>query len=326
MGKVLFSQVCVRPQGVPHLHPSPSVGVPRSWSQVPFPGRGYSYPVPNGGTPIQSLMGVPHSVPSRATLARSGCCTPARTGWEYPIGNGWVSPSPPSGLDGGIPPHRDWMGVPPWETEQQREYLLCGGRYASCSQAGVLSCYHPHPKNEGRYCFQFVSPHLNGWYPVLPMGGYPHPRSGQGYPIPDQDGGVLSCYHPHPKNEVLKTVPHLRSGQEVCPSLVRMGGGGTQISGQDGGTPSCWWGVPPSQVRMMVPTCQQDGVPPISRMGVPPASAGWCTPISRMGVCPPSRSPVRMGGGTPNWNRIVCTCYAVGAAHLLRSRRRTFLL
>ena len=44
------------------------------------------------------------------------------------------TPSFLSGQDGGNPP-------PPWETEQQSEYLLRGGPYASCIQAGGLSCY-----------------------------------------------------------------------------------------------------------------------------------------------------------------------------------------
>ena len=33
-------------------------------------------------------------------------------------------------------PHQDWMRSPPWETEQQSEYLL----RASCIHAGRLSC------------------------------------------------------------------------------------------------------------------------------------------------------------------------------------------
>ena len=54
--------------------------------------------------------------------------------------------------------------------------------------------YRPHPKDLGRYCFQFVSSHFDGG-----GGGweYPHPADGegpgtpflgQGTPIPGQDG------------------------------------------------------------------------------------------------------------------------------------------
>ena len=51
-------------------------------------------------------------------------------------------------LDGGIPTlirrYLLWTGVtpppPPKKTEKQSEYLLHGGRYASCVHAGGLSC------------------------------------------------------------------------------------------------------------------------------------------------------------------------------------------
>ena len=57
--------------------------------------------------------------------------------------------------------------------------------------------YCPHPKDEGRYCFQFVSSHLDrrGGTPIPGQdgGGYPHLRSRRwGYPIPGQQGGVPS--------------------------------------------------------------------------------------------------------------------------------------
>ena len=41
--------------------------------------------------------------------------------------------------------------------------------------------YRPHPKDGGRYCFQFVSPHLDG-------GGVPGPGRGGGVPGPGQGG------------------------------------------------------------------------------------------------------------------------------------------
>ena len=60
-----------------------------------------------------------------------------------PIGGGGGT-NAMSGLDGGTP--LDWMGVPPvrtgWgyhPTEQQSEYLLRGGRYASCVRVRGLS-------------------------------------------------------------------------------------------------------------------------------------------------------------------------------------------
>ena len=66
--------------------------------------------------------------------------------------------------------------------------------------------YRPHPKDGGRYCFQFVSPHLNGggdsilpdWdIPSFPTGGTPSfltggtpIRTGWGYPLLGLDGGI----------------------------------------------------------------------------------------------------------------------------------------
>ena len=46
----------------------------------------------------------------------------------------WMGVHPPSGLDGSTSP------PPSLETEQHSEYLLCGGRYASCVHAGGLYC------------------------------------------------------------------------------------------------------------------------------------------------------------------------------------------
>ena len=106
--------------------------------------------------------------------------------------------------------------------------------------------YRPHPKDEERYCFQFVCQ-------FTPRGGVPHPRSGwggtpsqvwmggypisglrAGYPIPGLDGGV----------------PHLRSGQGYpIPDLD----GGYPIPGLDGGGlphPRSGWGVPGVHVSL----------------------------------------------------------------------------
>ena len=70
--------------------------------------------------------------------------------------------------------------------------------------------YRPHPKDGGRYCFQFVSSHLDpggGGYPIQPWtGGVPGLRFGG---VPSlRSGGV----------------PSLRSGGG--PGLRPMGGGG----------------------------------------------------------------------------------------------------
>ena len=54
--------------------------------------------------------------------------------------------------------------------------------------------YRPHPKDGGRYCFQFVSSHLDGAgtpsFLIGPgRGGNPYPRSGLGGGV----GGVTPC-------------------------------------------------------------------------------------------------------------------------------------
>ena len=86
----------------------------------------------------------------------------------------------------------------------------------------VCNFYHPHPKDGGWFCFQFVSLHLDrggGTSSQVRRGGgrYHHPRSGWG------------------------------GYQIVPPSQIRTGG--TPIPGQDRGYPQIRWGVPPSQVR-----------------------------------------------------------------------------
>ena len=97
-----------------------------------------------GGTPSFFMRGTPGGTPTSRSGPRSGWGTPwsgldgyprtpIRTGWGYPL----------SGLDGGYPPVGTGWGYPPppKKTEQQSEYLLCGGRYASCVHAGGLSYY-----------------------------------------------------------------------------------------------------------------------------------------------------------------------------------------
>ena len=85
-----------------------------------------------GGYPGQVQMwggGIPARSRRRGTLARSrwGGGTPARSRWR---GNLARSKQ-------GNTPARD--GVPP-RIGHQMEYLIRGGRYASCVQAGGLSC------------------------------------------------------------------------------------------------------------------------------------------------------------------------------------------
>ena len=102
------------------------------------PGR-YTHPVPMGGgcgMLIQPDRRVPHS----SSLM-----------WGYPHpAQWWRLVSHPAQWQGGYPgqasmgyppPHWNWMGVPPSpKTEQQSEYLLRDGQYASCVHAGGLSC------------------------------------------------------------------------------------------------------------------------------------------------------------------------------------------
>ena len=99
-------------------------GVP---CQVQLGGGG----VPDLGTPpaksawgdltwVPPLPGYPPSQVRGGTLVEGGYLT-------------WVPPrqgTPPAGGGGGVP-----------RSGQHREYLLHGGRYASCVHAGGLSCY-----------------------------------------------------------------------------------------------------------------------------------------------------------------------------------------
>ena len=119
-----------------------------------------------------------------------------------------------------------------------------------------------------------------GDIPIWPTGGNPIPGENEGVPSSQvRTGGI-------PPSQVRTGYPLPRSGQGT-PSQVRLRG--TPHPG-----PRSGWGVP--------------GVPPASRIGYPPA-AGWGTP-------PSSRSQVRTGGETPNWNSMACTCYAAGGIPL----------
>ena len=61
---------------------------------------------------------------------------------EHPLRAGWGYPPLPS--QDGVRLILGWgtyhLPPPPLQPRQQREYLLCGGRYASCVHAGGLSC------------------------------------------------------------------------------------------------------------------------------------------------------------------------------------------
>ena len=107
----VFTGVCLSTpgMGVPHLHntltgpmffPGGGGGYPSDWSHVPSQGR----------YPSQVQMGWPGQVQMGDTPARDG--VPARNG---------------------VPP-------PPCQIGQQMEYLIRGGRYASCVRAG-LPCF-----------------------------------------------------------------------------------------------------------------------------------------------------------------------------------------
>ena len=149
---------------------------------------------------------------------------------------------------------------------------LCSGRYASCVHAGGLSCYRPHPKDGGRYCFQFVCQSTSrgvpqsglGGYPIPGLaGGVPHPRSGQrGTPSQVWWGGTPS--------QVCWGVPHPRSGRGVpgVPPQTRSGWGSIQT--WDGVPPSTWDGVHPPDLGRGTPQTW-DVVSPL-----PPGIASTC--------------------------------------------------
>ena len=129
-----------------------------------------------GGTPSQVCPGgVPHP--------RSGRGYPisGQGGWGTP----WTWDGVPPGPGMGYPPDlgrgtpQTWDRVPPWTWDgvhppQHSKHLICGRRYASCVHTGGLSCYRPHPKDDGRLYFQSVhtSQVRGGGYPIPGPGGY----------------------------------------------------------------------------------------------------------------------------------------------------------
>ena len=137
----------VQTELVPQLGPTRGVPQPGLTGGVPQPG-------PMGeGTPARSGWGVSEVGYPLAGMGYLRWGTPGRDGvppvrsgwgclqWGTPW-QGWGTPHP--GEDRGYPrwstPWEGW-GTPP-STGQEMEYLIRHGRYASCIQAGGLSCYH----------------------------------------------------------------------------------------------------------------------------------------------------------------------------------------
>ena len=154
--------------------------------------------------------------------------------------------------------------------------------------------YRPHPKDGGRYCFQFVcqSTSRGGGVPQSGRGGIPHLRSWG--------------------------VPHSRSGWGGTPSQVWLGGDpipglargrGYPIPGLDPLPPGPGQdGVPPDQVWMGYPPRPGMGYLPETWDGVPPLRPGIGYP-PRPGMGYPLPRP------PPNWD-IASTCYAAGGMPL----------
>ena len=133
-----------------------------------------------------------------------------------------------------------------------------------------LRYYCPHPKDGGRYCFQFVCQST-----CQVWGGVPHHRSVRGgTPSKVWLGGY--------------PIPGL-AGEGGTPSQVQAGG--------IWGTPQTWDGVPPGTWDG-IPPRTWDGVPPRPGMGYPHTWDG-VPPRPGMGT------PPRPGTGTPRtWDGV----------------------
>ena len=125
---------------------------------TPFHVRtGKGNPIPRSGwgcTPSQVWTGIPHLRSGRGdTLGYPSIQFPGQDGGGYPRVpsplQDWLGYPPPLGPNGvppsrtgwGIPhPDLDWPPPPHQETEQHSEHLLHGRQYASCVNAGGLSC------------------------------------------------------------------------------------------------------------------------------------------------------------------------------------------
>ena len=115
------------------------VSCPGDVGGTPIPGQDGEYShLADGGGPSSGWQGV--------TLGYTPLS--ARWGTVRPIGTGWGYPSPHQHWMGVSPTKQHRMGVhtppplppPSQETEQQSEHLVRSGWYASCVQAGGLSC------------------------------------------------------------------------------------------------------------------------------------------------------------------------------------------
>ena len=159
--------------GVPHPRSELGGGtLSQVWMRVPHPGSGQEVPHPKsrgggipsqvwtqGGTPSKIRMGVPPSVETGW-----GCTPhPGLDGDTPSVETGWGYPPTPSKSGWGTPPPRQ-------ETDQHREHLLRGGRYASCVHAGGLSCqiycnrYFSRDRDYNErvvWCYDIFTLHMN---------------------------------------------------------------------------------------------------------------------------------------------------------------------
>ena len=106
----------------------------RALAGVPWPGPA------GGGTPIPGWRGIPPSSlgQGQGTPSSLGAPPPSKAGWGYPPSRDGVPPCQEMGIP--PPPSGPAIGYPP-PLGQQKEYLICRGRYASCLHAGGLSCF-----------------------------------------------------------------------------------------------------------------------------------------------------------------------------------------
>ena len=143
-----------------------------------------------------------------------------------------------------------------------------------------ITCYRPHPKDDGRLCFhRCVSVKLSRGYPHPADGGggrYPIQLTGGTYPIPGSDRGCMP-------------IPGLDRGG--TPGHPHLG----QVPGQGGGNPHC--------------RCGQRGIPLSGQVpGVPPCPGlDGGTSLSRTGCVPP---PVG------RQSSIASICYVTGGMPL----------
>ena len=95
-----------------------------------------------GGVP-SPFRGIAQSWPGEYSRSQSGGIRSQPRGTPVLAGGTPVFATPSSSQGGRQ--EQDWgtpagIGIPTPKTEQQSGYLLRGGRYASCGQAGGISC------------------------------------------------------------------------------------------------------------------------------------------------------------------------------------------